>query len=119
MQSIPNGCYPMVSYFLGSFLIFSASFKTYTYFLEDGHSFEEDFRILPIVRLVYPPMTMAKRRERLEEFELHWQENLITYKPYGMNKAVELERTMVKLETVRKVNNIECYVLCSCIAQIG
>ena len=40
---------------------------------------------------------MAKRRERLEEFKLYWQENLITYKPYGMNKAVELEKTMIKM----------------------
>ena len=42
------------------------------HFVEDGHSFEEDFRILPIVRLVNPPVTMAKRRKRLEEFELYW-----------------------------------------------
>ena len=72
------------------------------HFLEYGLSFEEDFRILPIVRLVNPPVTMVKRRERLEEFELYWQENLITYEPYGMNKAIELERTRVKIRNRKK-----------------
>ena len=72
------------------------------HFLEDGHAFEENFRILPIVRLVYPSVTMAKRRKRLEEFELYWQENLITHEPYGMNKAVELERTRVKIRNRKK-----------------
>ena len=67
------------------------------HFLEDGHSFEEDFRILPVVRLVNPPVTMAKRRERLEEFE-----NLITYELYGMNKAIELERMRVKIKNHKK-----------------
>ena len=72
------------------------------HFLEDGHSFEEDFRILHVVRSVNPPVTMAKRREKLEEFELYWQENLITYEPYGMNKAIELERTSVKIRNRKK-----------------
>ena len=72
------------------------------HFLEDGHSFEEDFRILTVVRLVNPPVTMAERRERLEEFELYWQENLITSEPYGMNKAIELERTRVKIKNRKK-----------------
>ena len=72
------------------------------HFLEDRHSFEEDFRMLPIVRLVNPPATMAKRRERLEEFELYWQENLITYEPYGMNRAIELVRTRVKIRNRKK-----------------
>ena len=45
---------------------------------------------------------MAKRRERLEEFELYWQENLITYEPYGMNKAIELERMRVKIKSRKK-----------------
>ena len=72
------------------------------HFIEDGHTFEEDFRIVPIVRLVYPPVTMAKKRERLEEFELYWQGTLITYEPYGMNKAVELERTRVKIRNRKK-----------------
>ena len=72
------------------------------HFLEERHSFEEDFRILPIVRLVNPPVTMAKKRERLEGFELYWQENLITYEPYGMNKAIELERMRVKIKNRKK-----------------
>ena len=74
------------------------------HFLEDGHSFEEDFRVLLIVRLVSPPVTMAKKRERLEEFELCWQENLITYEPYGMNKAIELEKNRVKSKNRKKSN---------------
>ena len=72
------------------------------HFLEDGHSFEEDFRILPIFRLVNPPVTMVKRRERLKELELYWQENLITYEPYRMNQAVELEKTRVKMRKCKK-----------------
>ena len=48
------------------------------------------------------PVTMAKRRESSEEFELYWQENLITYKLYGMNKAIELERTRVKIRNLKK-----------------
>ena len=49
------------------------------HFLENGHSFEEAIRILPIVGLVNPPVTMAIRGERLEEFELYWQESLTLF----------------------------------------
>ena len=56
------------------------------HFLEGGHIFEEDFQIQPIVRLLNPPTIVSKRRERLEEFEIYWQMNLITYEPHGMNK---------------------------------
>ena len=34
--------------------------------------------IKPIVKLLNPPRTVKKRRERLEEFEIYWQENLVT-----------------------------------------
>ena len=50
------------------------------HFLEDGHDFEADFEFLPIVKLLNPPSNIVKQRERLEDFELYWQENLV---PYG------------------------------------
>ena len=34
--------------------------------------------------------------------EVYWQENLITYEPYGMNKAIELERMRVKIRNRKK-----------------
>ena len=37
------------------------------HFLEDGHDFEADFEFLTIVKLLNPPSTIVKRRERLEE----------------------------------------------------
>ena len=41
------------------------------HFLEGGHIFEEDFQIQAIVRLLNPPRSVSKRRERLEEFEIY------------------------------------------------
>ena len=57
-----------------------------------------DFEFLPIVKLLNPPSTIVKRRERLEEFELYWQENLVTYEPYGMNKKTEIEKARQKMK---------------------
>ena len=68
------------------------------HFLEDGHDFEADFEFLPIVKLLNPPSNIVKRRERLEEFELYWQENLVTYEPYGMNKKTEIEKARQKVK---------------------
>ena len=62
------------------------------HFLEDGHDFEADFEFLPIVKLLNPPSTIVKRRDRLEELELYWQENLVTYEPYRMSKKTEIEK---------------------------
>ena len=56
------------------------------HFLEDSRDFGADFEFLPIVKLLNPPSTIVKRQERLEEFELYWQEYLVTYEPYWMNK---------------------------------
>ena len=67
-------------------------------FLEGGHTFEEDFQIQPILRLSNLPKTVSKRRERLEEFELCWQINLITYEPHGMNQQSEIEKTRAKMK---------------------
>ena len=67
------------------------------HFLEGDHIFEEHFQIQPIVRLLNPSRTVSKRRERLEEFELYWQMNLITYEPHGMNK-VRLKRLELKFD---------------------
>ena len=44
------------------------------HFLEEGHEFEKDF-------MIKPPRTVTKRRERLEKFEIVWQEDLVTYDP--------------------------------------
>ena len=41
------------------------------HFLEEGHKLDEDFMINPIVKLLIPPITVKKRRERLEEFEIY------------------------------------------------
>ena len=71
------------------------------HFLEGDHIFEEHFQIQPIVRLLNPPRTVSKRRERLEEFELYWQINLITYEPHGMNKQSEIEKTRAKMKNRR------------------
>ena len=65
------------------------------------HIFEEHFQIQPVVRLLNPPRTVSKRRERLEEFELYWQMNLITYEPDGMNKQSEIEKTRAKMKNRR------------------
>ena len=72
------------------------------HFLEGGHIFEEDFQIEPIVRLLNPPRTVPKRRERLEEFELYWQMNLITYEPHGMNKQSEIEKARAKMKNRKR-----------------
>ena len=71
------------------------------HFLEGDHIFEEHFQIQPIVRLLNPPRTVSKRRERLEEFELYWQINLITYEPHVMNKQSEIEKTRAKMKNRR------------------
>ena len=68
------------------------------HFLEDGHDFEEDFEFLPTVKFLNPPSTTVKIRKRLEEFELYWQENLVTYEPYGMNKKTEIEKARQKMK---------------------
>ena len=62
------------------------------------HFLEADFKFLPIVKLLNPPSNIVKRRERLEEFELYWQENLVTYEPYGMNKKTEREKARQKMK---------------------
>ena len=71
------------------------------HFLKGDHIFEEHFQIQPIVRLLNPPRTVSKKRERLEEFELYWQMNLITYEPHGMNKQSEIEKTKAKIKNRR------------------
>ena len=68
------------------------------HFLEDCHDFEADFEFLPIVKLLNPPSNIVKRRERLEAFELYWQENLMAYEPYGMNKKTEIEKARQKMK---------------------
>jgi len=69
------------------------------HFQEDGHMFERDFRIQPIVTIMNPPSCKNKLKKRLEEFELYWQDNLITGEPQGMNKLVEMERARKKLKS--------------------
>ena len=46
-------------------------------------------------------MLTNDERERLEEFELYWQMNLITYEPHGMNKPSETEKTRAKMKNRR------------------
>ena len=72
------------------------------HFQEPDHEFERDFQIVPIVRLMNPPATQLKRKELLEEFELYWQDNLLTAEPHGMNKLVEIERARVKIRNRKK-----------------
>ena len=71
------------------------------HFLESDHDFESDFLIQPIVKITnIPELAYCRRkvvRERLEEFELYWQETLRTIEPYGMNKLEEVERARVKI----------------------
>ena len=75
------------------------------HFSEGGHIFEEDFQIQPTVRLLNPPRSVSKRRERLEEVgEIYWQMNLITYEPHGMNKQSETEKTRAKMKN-RKIRD--------------
>ena len=80
------------------FILFYTFCGITEHFLEDGHDFEADFEFLPIVKLLNPPSTVVKRRERLEEFELYWQENLVTFEPYGMNKKTEIEKARQKMK---------------------
>jgi len=68
------------------------------HFQDSDHDFEADFRIQPIVKIVNIPSGKERLKRRLEEFELYWQENLITYEPYGMNKTVEMEKARKKLK---------------------
>ena len=83
------------------------------HFLEESHQFETDFLIQPIVKLTNPPTDMWKKKERLEEFELYWQENLCTIEPHGMNKKSEVEKQRKKIgkrkrkSTVNDANAIE------------
>jgi hypothetical protein len=69
------------------------------HFQERGHVFEEDFLIQPIVKIVRPPASKEELKRRLEEFELYWQENLVTYEPHGMNKITEVEKARKKMKT--------------------
>ena len=69
------------------------------HFQEDNHIFEEDFNIQPIVKIMNPPSCKEQLKKRLEQFELYWQDNLVTYEPHGMNKVVEMERARKKLQT--------------------
>ena len=68
------------------------------YILEGGHIFEEDFQVQPIVRLLNPPRTVSKRRERLEEFEIYWRMNMITFEPHDMNKQSEIGKARAKMK---------------------
>ena len=58
--------------------------------------------IKPIVKLLSPSRTVKKRRERLEEFENYWQENVVTYEPCGMNEYSEIEKTKSKMKNREK-----------------
>ena len=76
------------------------------HFLESGHNLEEDFIFQPIVKIVN---ILSNRyqgpriiRERLEEFELYWQDTLMTIEPKGMNKQEEVDRARKKISRRRK-----------------
>ena len=72
------------------------------HYLEGDHDFEVDFFIQPIVKLTNIPRLAHKKKERLEEFELYWQENLCTIEPHGMNKISEVERQRKKIRKRKK-----------------
>ena len=79
------------------------------HFLEEGHDIDKDFIFQPIVKI--SNMSNLPRyhgpkviRERLEEFELYWQEVLMTIEPHGMNKREEVERSRNKIARRKKDN---------------
>ena len=76
------------------------------HFYGEENNFNEDFEFLPIVKLRNPPRTIMKRRERLEESELYWHEDLVTYVAYGMNKKIEIERTKQNMKKREKSKEI-------------
>ena len=78
------------------------------HFLEDGHVIEEDFIFQPIVKLanianIPRYQRQLTIRQRLEEFELYWQELLITIEPHGMNKREEIEKARKKINKRKKL----------------
>ena len=72
------------------------------HFLEPGHNFNEDFKFQPIVKIMNIPSNNYHGpkviRERLEEFELYWQDILMTVEPQGMNKREEVEKMRRKIK---------------------
>ena len=76
------------------------------HFLEPGHDFEKDFDFKSIVKIMNIPSNSNERpkviRERLEEFELYWQDVLRTVEPQGINKKVEVERARKKIANRKK-----------------
>jgi predicted GIY-YIG superfamily endonuclease len=72
------------------------------HFQDSEHDFKNDFVYQPIVKIHNVPENKDQLKSRLEEFELYWQENLITYEPYGMNKLSEMEKARGKLKKKKK-----------------
>ena len=75
------------------------------HFLEEGHQFDRDFLFQPIVKLVNLPTGYQAAkiiRERLEDFELYWQDTLMTIEPNGLNKLEEVEKTREKMKRRKK-----------------